>query len=313
MKKRQFSMVAAALIMGFATTALADDYYNYGSFNPGIGYTTGIGGYVDTLGKIEGIAGAEYLFVAGGPSYGGNTNAYTYRVQTAGDPNLHPSNPEATGPIAARTFTQVGSAYVLGNFSSGHENAFHVDDSGIYYGAAPGWGGISHWDFGWTNKTSIAPAAPVTTQSLAYDSATGNWWAGGTNRDLYMYDGASWTYQGTHPNLSGNHHDGMEIINGKLFISDMTSDKLAMYTLDGSIDWNTPDKYFTYSDPGNVEGMGYGPNKHIWISGWDNGSFYEIGGGKLQQNLVPEPATMLLFGTGLSGLAWVRRRKLSQK
>lgn len=299
MKKYLVFILLSALSI---SASADDDYYNYGSFNPGIGYTTGIGGYVDTTGKL-GTAGAEYLFVTGGPSYGGDQFAYTYRVETSGDPNLHPSNPDATGPIAVRSFTQVGPRYYLGNFASGHENAFYVNDSGIYYGGDD-LGGINRWDFGWTNKTNITPATPITTQTLAYDETTGNWWAGDGSRNMYMYDGSSWLYQGTHKYLGGGHHDGMEIINGNLFVSDMTSDILAMYKLDGSIDWANPDKEYTYSDSSSVEGMGYGPNKHIWISGWDSHTFYEIGGGKLQGVIdpIPEPATLLLIGIGLLGL-----------
>ena len=310
MKKKLLLAALAALAISLPLTAQADDYYNYGSFNPGIGYVTGCAGYVDTNGLL-GDADNEYIFVTGGPSYGGNHYAYIYQVETAGDPNLHPDNPDATGSISTRTFTQVGNPYYMGNYASGHENAFYVNDSGIYYGGDD-LGGVSHWDFGWANKTNVAPPTPVTTQTLAYDEATGNWWAGNTSRELYMYDGSNWTLQGQYTNLGGDHHDGMEIINGNLFVSDMTSDVLAMYKLDGSIDWSTPDTTFNYSDTAPVEGMGYGPNEHIWVSGWSSGTFYEIGGGVLQdviQTPVPEPATVLLFGAGLVGLFGLRRKK----
>jgi hypothetical protein len=286
-KKIIWILVFALLgLSTMVTPLLADDYYLYVNWNPGVNYTTGINGYVDTAGAIEGIPDAEYLFFTGGPSYGGNHTAYIYRVETAGDPNMHPDNPDATGPIAPRTFTLVSSHY-LGNYSSGHENAFYVDHTGIYYGAAPGWGGIFHWDFDWNPLGwVVSTPAPGGAQTLARNPATGHWWVGTGNRNLYRWDGSSWVYQFTYPNLGGDHHDGMEIIGNSLFISDMTSDVIIQYRLDdsgNSIDPpGSPYKTFTYSAGPPVEGMGYGPNKHIWISGWNSYTIYEIGGGELQ-------------------------------
>ena len=155
-------------------------------------------------------------------------------------------------------------------------------------------GGIIRWDFDWTNETCVVPTpAPAGTQTLARNPKTGDWWVGLADRKLYRWDGSSWIYQFTHPNLAGDHHDGMEIIGDSLFISDMTSDKIIQYRLNASGDAidppGTPYNTFTYTAGPSVEGMGFGPNKHIWISGWSSYTIYEIGGGRLQQEIEGIP------------------------
>jgi hypothetical protein len=275
-----------------------DDFYLYTTYDPGLSYTTAIDGFVDEVGAIEGNPGAEYLFFESGDAYEGDHTAYVYRVETDGDPDRHPDNPYNTGPVAPRTFTFVSSHY-LGNYASGHDNAFYVDETGIYYGASDnprnsvdGWGtymggGIFHWDFDWNLLECVVPTpAPGGTQTLARNAATGEWWAGTGNRRLYKWDGASWVYQFTHPHLGGSHHDGMEIINNSLYISDMTSDVIIRYRLDDAgnvIDASgNPANTFFYSASPSVEGMGHEPNDHIWIAGYGSRNIYEIGGGALQ-------------------------------
>ena len=128
------------------------------------------------------------------------STAYIYKVDTAGDPNMHPDNPEATGPIADRVFTLV-STHSMGTYASGHDNAFYVDDTGIYYGTAPGWGavmggGIFRWNFDWTGRICVVPTpAPSGTQTLARNPDNGDWWVGTANRQLYRWGGVSWVYQ----------------------------------------------------------------------------------------------------------------------
>lgn len=281
----------ALSVPAFGQEENADSYYLYTNWNPHINYTTGINGYIDVNGDIEGIPGGEYIFVVGGPSYNGNHTGYVYRVETAGNPDMHPSNPDATGPIAPRTFTLVNSHF-LGSYSDGHRNAFYVDSSGIYYGADVGWSavhgcGIYHWALDWTPIGCEVPlAAPSGAQTLARNPNNGDWWITTSTRGVYRWDGAAWVYQFTHPNLAGGHSDGMEIIGSSLFISDMTSDVLIQYRLDENGDVidppNSPYETYTYSAGPAVEGMGYGPNAHIWISGWSSYTIYEIGGGCLQ-------------------------------
>ena len=74
----------------------------------------------------------------------------------------------------------------------------------------------------------------------------------------------------------------MEIVGNSLLISDMTSDLIIQYRLDDDgnpIDpAGIPARTFAYSATAAVEGLGHGPNNHLWVSG---GPVYEIGGGAL--------------------------------
>ncbi|MBD3237552.1 MAG: hypothetical protein GF330_12670 [Candidatus Eisenbacteria bacterium] len=288
-----------------------DDFYLYLTWDPGHGAVCGVDGFVDELGQIEGLPGAHYVFFVAGAVYEGDLTGYIYRVETDGDPDTHPDNPHNTGPVAPRTFTFVSSHY-MGYYASNHDNAFYVDETGIYYGPsnnargdAPGWAdymgcAIYHWDFDWDPIGCEVPdPAPGGNQTLARNDRTGDWWATTGNRRVFRWDGASWVHDFTHPQLGGGHHDGMEIINGSLFISDMTSDVIIQYRLDDSGDLidppNLPSNTFFYSATPSVEGLGYDPNHHIWISGCGAG-LYEIGGGALQLAFEGIPDQCVLPG-----------------
>jgi len=290
MMAKRLGAALAGVILLMTSAALADTFYVYVNYNPNISYTTGIGGFIDANGRL-GTPGAQYVFVTGGPSYYDDHTAYIYRVTTTGDPNRHPDNPEDPGPIAPRAFTLFNS-YYMGNFCSGHEDDWYVNDGGIYYGSAPGWGGIYRWDWGWTNKTQVAPASPSGTQTMAFDETSGYWWAGLGNRALYRYRSgmSSWQYVFTHPNLAGDHHDGMEVVNSILYVSDMTTARIYSYHLDADGDPVeapvSPYQDIIYASSNYVEGLGYGPNNHFWISSWSGFTILEIGGGSL---IVPTP------------------------
>ncbi len=281
-----------------------DDYFVYSTFHPPVGAICGIDGFVDAEGVVEGILRSEYIVFTGGPVYSGDITAYLYRVETAGDPDTHPDNPDNPGSIAARTFTQVSSIY-LGNFASAHDNAFFIDETGIYYGAsdtshngAPGWasfagGAIWHWDFQWNLLECVVPtAAPAGTQTLTHNSWTGDWWVGTLDRAIYKWDGSSWVFQFVAPDLSGIHHDGLVIIENSLYVSDMSSHAIQQYLLDGNGELlsepGIPYKTYYYTSSFSVEGMGFGPSHHIWASAGGSGVF-ELGGGNLQVNLEGIP------------------------
>jgi hypothetical protein len=231
-----------------------------------------------------GEKGKEYIFFATQSP----VKAYCYEVVTHGQPNMHPDNPKATGPVAKRDFIKV-SEYNLASIASTspHTDSFHVDDRGIFYGIA--WGGVYQWKHDWTPVGWVFKATkPSSTQTSGYHIASDTWWAGGSSdRKIYRFNGTSWVHIFTHPNLGGSHHDGLEIIGDVLFVSDMTSDVIWAYRLDkdGNLIDKTPTEPYakmTYSNAGYVEGMGRGPNNHLWVGGYSYGNLFELGGGDLQ-------------------------------
>ena len=274
-------IISIIAIMLFSIVGVsADDYNLYGQWSVGgLNNIYGIGGYIDNSGKIPGGQnGDEYIIFT---AYDNNTSSYhgyIYRVEVNGDPNAHP-NVQSGLTVAPRVFTYVSdsndSVFSINTFGNAE---FYVDDSGIYFGNAQK---IVRWDHNWTNKTTVLTSSALHTETLARNSTTGEWWTSTRNRQVYKYNNSTnqWEYQFTYPSLYGSHHDGMEIVGDKLYISDMTTDKIIVYDLDanGSVVADSNVTY-TYSAPLDVEGMGYGPNQHFWMS---EGQAYEVGNGKL--------------------------------
>ncbi len=288
LKKLIMSTVA---IVALSQSVSADDYHLYGEWTPdNLGNYFGIAGFVDKKGLLGGEKGDEYIFFTAGAGGDYSSKGYIYRVEVNGDPNSHP---DVNGqPIAKRTFTFV-SEHQLSN-GRGHEGAFYIDDTGIYYGSGID---IKRWDFDWSNENDVITTG-INTNSLARNSTTGEWWtATRWGREVYKYNNTTkkWEYQFTYPSLSGNHHDGMEIVNNKLYISDMTSHKIIKYDLNatGSVEDTSKYKIYSYSASSYLEGMGYGPNKHFWIAGYRPSEIYEIGDG----NLVPNCTQKFNYST----------------
>ncbi len=265
-------VISTVAIFALGQTLLADDYHLYGEWNIDNLYQfNDVTGYIDTAKKLNDNANAEYvIFNSGGIGY-------IYQVQVNGDPNMHPDNPLATGSIAERTFTFVSkSPFSLPSWGGSDE--FYVDETGIYFGSGYN---IKHWDFNWSNETDIITNGNIWSETLAYNQTTHEWWTTTRDRDVYRYQNNQWKYQFTYPSLEGSHHDGMEIVENILYLSDMTSDKIIAYQLDEVTgDANlTPRGIYSYTASPVVEGMGYGPNNHFWIGG--NNEIYEIGEGNL--------------------------------
>ena len=262
-------------LIAFGQTLNADDYYKYGEWNPDGHGVSDVGGFIDNTGLLGGNNGDEYIF------FRENNIGYIYRVTVAGDANKHPDNPNDMGSVATRTFTYVNQFPVT--HSSATQGEFYIDTTGIYYGSGKG---VKKWDFNLTSQPDVANNG-IYSDTLARNTTTGEWWTATGSRNVYKYDNntSTWNFQFTYPNLAGSHHDGMEIINNQLFISDMTSDKIIVYdinTTTGIVDDTSSYQEYSYSASPDVEGMGFGPNQHFWMaSGW-NGPLYEIGNGGIK-------------------------------
>jgi len=267
MLKKIIISVVALLILGQNVYA-EDEYHLYGTWNIG-GYSPiyDIGGYIDTHGYL-GTEGAEYVI------FNNRSTGYIYRVEVDGNPNSHPD--EDGNPVATRVFTLVSKSASNALQSGGANAEFYVDDSGIYFGSGRM---IKHWDFDWSNESTVL-TSNLNTETLAKNTITGEWWTSTRDRKVYKYDNSNntWVYQFTYQDLGGGHHDGMEIVNSRLYLSDMTSDKIITYDLNstGSVEDTNQYTIASYSASPAVEGMGYGPNQHFWMSA---GNAYEVGGG----------------------------------
>jgi len=273
MLKKITLTIVATILLNY--NLYADQYYKYGEWSPDGHGVSDVGGFIDNKGLLSDkkSKGDEYIFFREGDI------GYIYKVNVNGDPNAHPDlNGQS---IAPRTFTYINQFPVTHSYATGGE--FYIDDTGIYYGSGRG---IKKWDFNLTSQPDVAVYG-IESDTLARNTTTGEWWTATWDRKVYKYNDTNktWEYQFTYPNLAGWHHDGMEIVNNQLFMSDMTSDKIIVYDINhttGVVDDPTSYKEYSYTAAPDVEGMGFGPNQHFWIaSGW-GGTVYEIGNGDLK-------------------------------
>ena len=295
-------MVVSVLAVAPLASANGSDYFVYSTLDTGVSGSYGVDGYVgaDCIDRI--------IFYS--PGWEGDlttATAYIYivTIPEGTDPNTHPNNSEAPGPIATRTFT-LEKTFDLG-VNPGHESEFYVDaeNDTMYLGASVGIRRYVYDDATVDNyiyDSSVAPPAPMEggygTQSLAYDPANDMWYAGSiawnnnpgiTLRDVWKYDGSQgnagiWqlafqytTPEGTDPMT---HHDGMEFISGHLFLADYAGDYIKQYTTDGTlvnVFWRDPLGH-------ELEGMGFGALTHFWCGSHEN-NITEFGGGRLQQEI----------------------------
>ena len=335
MIRRTLGLCAAVVSIGaLSLPALAtSDYFIYANF--------GVSGYgVDTY-QVDATSG--YAFV----QYQSSVKVYKITISDGDADGIinyhqHPDNPASLGkPMEPRTNSLVGTYTAAPGTHS--ECEFFADNGLIYMGADNGIYSAS-WNTatgaitsGWTQVgPALGNSGTWDTQTLAYDKANQTFYAGrgdgGYNQRMYSLTDAdsdgwmdeSWTYEFTAMVTStGGHHDGLEYVNGKLWVSEMYSDYLMMYQKtgsgwqlydkDGDGIYNEIDDAFSYPGSGSslaVEGMGYGLFDHFWIN--SGSALYEVGGGLVQQQLgvIPEPLTMLAVAAGLGFVGgYVRKRR----
>ncbi|MHC4528466.1 MAG: InlB B-repeat-containing protein, partial [Planctomycetota bacterium] len=291
------------------------DYFIYGEFDANLNDAYGLFGWVGSddnhrIMTYSSTYDPDYTMVS--------TDAYIYTVSIGpgANPHAHPNNPYAPGPIAPRTFTLERTFDLGENFTAwGHSSEFHVDpvENVIYVGARTD--GILKYVFdpcannpaaggpagNYVFDSKIAPECPGSPETLAYDPDNDIWYAGTKhfgfdgNGEMWKYDGAqgsdgSWelafVYTPPVQTVGMHHHDGLEFVNGHLFVATMYGDSIQQYTPDGILV-----NVFTHEPlVRELESMGWGALWHFWVGSF-TGIITEFGGGALQQGIerIPVP------------------------
>ncbi len=263
-------------------------YYQYARFQSGS--TDFLGGYdVDSLG--------DYLYVNRQGSY-----LDVYKIElldSDGDgefePNQHPDNPDATGPIEERLITHIETFNTtMGQASRAEVYAVPEGVFFINYQASK----ADIFKFTYATQAISTPITTTTQISLAqlgYDMVNGTWYGSNEGgRRVYSFHAPSqeWVAEFAYPDLAGSHMDGIEVVTDPndgtpyVYVSDMTSDYLGQYLRDRGDTW-VQVNLFEYAGTGEaVEGMGFGALNHFWAAA--GSSVYEIGGGDLAKFTEPD-------------------------
>jgi hypothetical protein len=217
------------------------------------------------------------------------------------EPHQHPLSQDEPGAVEERVFTFVEAIPISNGGAVPHQMEIYATATTLY------WAGpqqITAYDLS-TGTTSVeAPKSPwigsltyVYLAFLGYDDKNGVWYSGNESaRRVFQYDDETmqWGYAFQFPVLAGDHMDGMDVVTDTstgipyIYVSDMTSNFIGQYRHDPTMGW-VQENLFSYAEDTGVpvEGFGFGALNHFWVGGWNQNSFYEIGGGDLTEFLDP--------------------------
>lgn len=274
------------------------EYYLYSTFSPLVD------GF-DTVSDVDSYGNRIYFtaYKAGALVVG----AYDVSIlDTDGDgmlePHQHPESEMDPGMVEERVFTFAEFFPFANDGAIPHQMELYATATSLFY-AGPNQ--ITERDLATGVTSAVAPKSPwIGTQVygylafLGYDDINDVWYSGNESaRRVFQYDAETlqWGYAFEFPALAGDHMDGMDVVTDTstgipyVYVSDMTSNFIGQYRHDPQVGW-VQENLFTYSEPTGVpvEGFGFGALSHFWVGGWNQNSFYEIGGGDLTQYLDPE-------------------------
>lgn len=273
------------------------EYYLYSTFSP-------LGDGFDTISDVDSF-GNRVWFTG---YHSGQLVMAAYDVtllDSDGDgkiePHQHPESDDEPGPIEERMFTFVQSIPFSNGGAIPHQMELYATATTIAY-AGPTQ--ITLYDLATGVTSQIAPKSPwIGTQVygylafLGYDDIGDVWYSGNESaRRVFQYDAETmtWGYAFEFPVLAGDHMDGMDVVVDQrtgtpyVYVSDMTSNFIGQYRHDDTQGW-VQENLFSYAEMSGVpvEGFGFGALNHFWVGGWNQNSFYEIGGGDLTEYLEP--------------------------
>ena len=290
------------------TSTPTGKYYQFATFKQVAAGTPGF------LGGYDVTSWGEYVYVNRSAQY---LDVYKITLlDSDGDgelePNQHPDNPDATGPIEERTIELVKTYAKAADFAplgSASQSSLHAQSNDKIFSLGPTHNGaISEYVFA-TGAVAVAvqPVAATGMSFLGWGFADSTWYAGNEGaRRVYSYHvpTKSWVVEFGYPDMAGSHMDGLEVVVSPktkeqyVYVSDMTSDFIGQYRRDDNGGW-VQEKLYEYNDATKsmIEGFGFGTLNHFWGTG--GAYLYELGGGDIQKDLDPCPNGKQACGAGL--------------